>query len=143
MQVDTTISHFFEGYQKGRFSKDGFPQLLQLTDWPPSTIFNGRVPRHSREFINSLPFKEYTHPYRGQLNLAVTPSDRALKPDLGPKMYISYGVAPELGRGDSVTKLRYNKCDTVSNFSFCGTRSLLSLYVVLIIVASILSSSTV
>lgn len=115
MQVVIKLLDFFKGYQKGLVGKDGCPQILQLTDWPPSALFNGSVSRHSLEFISGLPFKQYTHPYGGHLNLAVMPSDGALKPDLGPKMYISYGVAPELGHRDSVTKLRYNKCDTVSN----------------------------
>ncbi|KAF1001529.1 hypothetical protein AG4045_028450 [Apium graveolens] len=113
VEVDTKLSHFFKGYQEGQIGEDGCPQILQLKDWPPSTLFNYLVPRHSWEFISSLPFKEYTHPYSGNLNLAVMPSDGVLKPDLRPKMHISYGVAPELERGDSVKNLQYNMCDTV------------------------------
>lgn len=121
MQVDTKLSHFFKGYQEGQIGEDGSPQILRLKDWPSSTLFNYLVPRHSWEFISSLPFKEYTHPYSGYLNLAVMLSDGVLKPDLRPKMHISYGVAPELEHGDSVTKLRYNMCDTVS-ISFLTAR---------------------
>ncbi|KAK1384282.1 hypothetical protein POM88_022017 [Heracleum sosnowskyi] len=63
----------------------------------------------------------------GHLNLAVTPPDGVLKPDLGPKMYISYGVASELGRGDSVTKLQYNKCDVVNVLMHAQPNSLTEL----------------
>lgn len=113
MQVDINVHHFFKGYLEGRFDQEGWPQILKLNDWPPSGLFGERLPRHCAEFVTCLPFKEYTHPCRGYLNFSVKLPERSLKPDMGPKIYIAYGVSQELGRGDSVTKLHYQMSDSV------------------------------
>ncbi|KAG8382085.1 hypothetical protein BUALT_Bualt05G0039800 [Buddleja alternifolia] len=111
---DVNIHKFFRGYTEGREGYRSWPELLKLKDWPPSTLFEERLPRHGSEFINALPFKEYTHPRFGILNLAAKSPKEMLKPDLGPKTYIAYGFAEELGRGDSVTKLHCDLSDAVN-----------------------------
>lgn len=113
MQGDINIHKFFVGYSKGCFDFKMWPHILKLKDWPPSNYFEERLPRHGAEFICSLPFKEYTHPQEGILNLAVKLPEGSVKPDMGPKTYIAYGFAQELGRGDSVTKLHCDMSDAV------------------------------
>lgn len=105
---------FFMGYMRGRRHPMTFwPEMLKLKDWPPSSMFDQRLPRHGAEFITALPFPEYTDPRYGPLNLAVRLPAGVLKPDLGPKTYIAYGCYEELGRGDSVTKLHCDMSDAV------------------------------
>lgn len=113
MQVEVNTHEFFTGYLKGQFDKENWPLMLKLKDWPTSTTFEQRLPRHNAEFLCCLPFKEYTHPTRGLLNLAVKLPKQSLKPDMGPKTYIAYGFQEELGRADSVTKLHCDMSDAV------------------------------
>ncbi|KAH9707277.1 lysine-specific demethylase jmj25 [Citrus sinensis] len=111
---EVNIHQFFKGYTDGRFDKESWPQILKLKDWPPSNLFEERLPRHNVEFLGCLPFKEYTHPRAGALNIATKLPKKSLKPDMGPKTYIAYGVAQELGRADSVTKLHCDMSDAVN-----------------------------
>ncbi|KAK8956318.1 hypothetical protein KSP40_PGU001469 [Platanthera guangdongensis] len=99
---------FFRGYVEGRIHQNGWPEMLKLKDWPPSSFFAERLPRHCSEFIAALPYKDYTHPVAGIMNLASRIPEGRPSPDLGPKTYIAYGFHDELGRGDTVTKLH---CD--------------------------------
>ncbi|KAF5939505.1 hypothetical protein HYC85_023764 [Camellia sinensis] len=112
-EVKINIRQFFKGYLEGRFHSSLWPQLLKLKDWPSSNSFEEHLPRHAAKFIDCLPFKEYTHPRFGFFNLAVKLPLTTLKPDLGPKIDIAYGVDQELGYGDSLTKLRCNMADAV------------------------------
>ncbi|XP_057454556.1 lysine-specific demethylase JMJ26-like [Lotus japonicus] len=113
-EVEINIHRFFKGYSEGRTHRDSWPEVLKLKDWPPSNSFERKLPRHGMEFISALPYKEYTHPRSGFLNMATKLPKKSLKPDLGPKTYIAYGFAEELGCGDSVTKLHCDMSDAVN-----------------------------
>ncbi|WJX21574.1 hypothetical protein P8452_10986 [Trifolium repens] len=111
---DINIHQFFTGYIKGRMDWLNWPQVLKLKDWPPSDLFQELLPRHHAEFISFLPYKEYTDPFKGSLNLVVKLPDYCVMPDMGPRTYIAYGFAQEFGRGDSVTKLHCDASDAVN-----------------------------
>uniref|UniRef100_A0A453MSI8 JmjC domain-containing protein n=1 Tax=Aegilops tauschii subsp. strangulata TaxID=200361 RepID=A0A453MSI8_AEGTS len=113
-EVEINTSFFFNGYSRGAVGPDGLPVLLKLKDWPQHSSFEDRLPRHLAEFISALPFREYTDHKSGPLNLAVKLPKKVIKPDLGPKTYIAYGVAQELGVGDSVTKIHCDMSDAVN-----------------------------
>ncbi|KAL9243495.1 hypothetical protein vseg_017374 [Gypsophila vaccaria] len=123
-EVEVSTREFFKGYKEGRSYENMWPVMLKLKDWPPSDSFENLLPRHCDEFISALPYQEYTDPRHGILNLGTMLPSTFLKPDLGPKTYIAYGVAQELGRGDSVTKLHCDMSDAVNILMHTGDVSL-------------------
>ncbi|KAF6135377.1 hypothetical protein GIB67_027251 [Kingdonia uniflora] len=113
MQIEVSIHHFFKWYSSGLYYEDMWPKMLKLKDWPPDNSFEELLPHHFSNFISALPFQEYTNPTSGYLNIAVKLPTKSLKPNLGPKTYIAYGAAAELGRGDSLTKFHCDMSDAV------------------------------
>ncbi|KAK6150845.1 hypothetical protein DH2020_015777 [Rehmannia glutinosa] len=107
------MHQFFKGYADGLFDSKGQLKILKLEDWPPAESLKERLPRHFSEFVGCLPFKHYSHPRAGYLNMSTMMPEMSLKPDLGPKMCFSYGGGEELGL-DSVTNLQYALSDRVN-----------------------------
>nr|KAJ0190921.1 hypothetical protein LSAT_V11C800436190 [Lactuca sativa] len=81
-QVDVNLQKFFTWYTDGIYDTEGWPHILKLKDWPPSNSCEERFPCHGVEFTTSFPFKEYTHPCDGYLNIAVKLPEKSLKPDM-------------------------------------------------------------
>ena len=99
MQVTLDLYKFLRGYL------EAWPMFIKLEEWKPQCLSEEEWPRHFVEFMKCLPFKDYTHPYAGYLNVANKLPDIFLKLDMGPRMDIAY-------RG-TITRLRCDKCDTV------------------------------
>ncbi|CAI9270142.1 unnamed protein product [Lactuca saligna] len=90
-EVDVNLQKFFTWYTDGIYDTKGWPQILKLKDWPTLNSFEERLPHRGVEFITCLPFKDYTHPRDGYLNLAIKLPEKSLKPDMGKDMITSVG----------------------------------------------------
>ncbi|XP_015939790.1 E3 ubiquitin-protein ligase JMJ24 [Arachis duranensis] len=112
-EIDIELSYFMTGYTEGRTHENGWPQLLKLKDWPSPSASEEFLLYQRPEFIGKLPLLQYIHSKWGLLNVAAKLPHYSLQNDVGPKIYISYGINHELGRGDSVTNLHFNMRDMV------------------------------
>jgi [histone H3]-dimethyl-L-lysine9 demethylase len=109
---------FFAGYQVGFSHPDCWPQLLRLKYCHNDSSLAKRSPRHEEDFMDVLPFPEYTVPRNGPLNLVSYLPLGKLRSHLGPNIDIAYGVQEELGDGDSVINLHNELYDVVNIISF-------------------------
>jgi lysine-specific demethylase 3 len=98
--VEINIHQFFAGYEESHLQPGEWPEMLKINDWPPSNYFEERLSCHEAKFFASLPFHEYTNPRDGLFNLTTLLPKHAIKPDLGPKTSIAYGLKEELGKGN-------------------------------------------
>lgn len=112
-EVNIELGQFMKGYSEGRLRENGFPQMLKLKDWPSPSASEEFFLYQRPEFISNFPFLEFIHSKWGLLNVAAKLPHYSLQNDVGPKIFISYGLSEELGRGDSVTNLHLNMRDMV------------------------------
>lgn len=114
LQIDIQLGQFIRGYSEGRIHENGWPEMLKLKDWPSPSASEEFLLYQRPEFISKLPLLEFIHSKWGLLNVAAKLPHYSLQNDVGPKIFISYGMYEELGRGDSVNNLHISMRDLVS-----------------------------
>ena len=113
------VNEFFKAFDSREWFERNIKEphghgMLKLRDWPTEDDFKGKLPRHYADFLQMLPFQEYTNMIDGPLNLSTALPKEWVPPDLGPKSYIAMGRKKEAGAGDSVTKLHQDMSDAVN-----------------------------
>lgn len=91
--------------------------MLKLKDWPSPSASEEFLLYQRPDFSSKLPLLEYIHSKWGLLNVAAKLPHYSLQNDVGPKIFMSYGMYDELGRGDSVNHLHFSTRDMVSSLS--------------------------
>ena len=66
--------------------------ILKLKDWPTADDFIDTMPDRFTDLMQALPLPQYTG-REGIFNIAAQLPDFFVRPDLGPKMYIAYGMS--------------------------------------------------
>ncbi|XP_075523143.1 E3 ubiquitin-protein ligase JMJ24-like isoform X1 [Primulina tabacum] len=112
-EINIELGEFMKGYFDGGIHENGRPQLLKLKDWPSPSASEEFLLCHRSEFINQLPLLEFIHSKWGLLNVAAKLPHYSLQNDVGPKIFITYGMHKEIGQGDSTDNLRLNMRDMV------------------------------
>ncbi|CAG8499205.1 1166_t:CDS:2 [Acaulospora morrowiae] len=114
----TSVRAFFEGFQdiEKRLIVDEKYPCLKLKDWPATDDFANMFPDHFDDFMDVLPFKEYTT-RSGVLNLAHRLPINMNRPDLGPKMYNAYG-SDDGEHGIGTTNLHLDMTDAVNMMAY-------------------------
>ncbi|KAK6915589.1 WRC domain [Dillenia turbinata] len=112
-EVDVDLHEFIRGYSEGRLHENGLPELLKLKDWPSPSACEEFLMYQKPEFISKLPLLEFIHSKWGLLNVAAKLPHYSLQNDAGPKIFMSYGMHEELGRGNAVTNLHCSMRDMV------------------------------
>ncbi|KAH7847344.1 hypothetical protein Vadar_024994 [Vaccinium darrowii] len=112
-EITIELSQFIKGYSEGQIHENGWPQMLKLKDWPSPSASEEFLLYQRPDFISKLPLLEYIHSKWGLLNVAAKLPHYSLQNDVGPKIFMSYGMYDELGRGDSVDNLHFSMRDMV------------------------------
>lgn len=92
-------------------NKLGSSQVLKVKDWPQTQDLQNKIPGLYDDFMRTVPAPEYCSA-SGYLNLANRLPEEYLPPDLGPKMFISYGSDTQGKTGE--TNLHCDITDAVN-----------------------------
>jgi len=112
-EITIELGQFIKGYSEGRIHENGWPQILKLKDWPSPSASEEFLLYQRPDFSSKLPLLECIHSKWGLLNVAAKLPHYSLQNDVGPKIFMSYGMYDELGRGDSVDNLHFSMRDMV------------------------------
>ncbi|GFY91787.1 protein B160 [Actinidia rufa] len=110
-EIEICRKQIFMGSLEGKSHANMHYEMLKLKVLLSSYLFQEQFPDHHAEIIRSLPLQDYLS---GLLNLAANSLLDAAKPDLGPRLYISFGSPDNLTQADFLTKLCYNSHDVVN-----------------------------
>ncbi|KAG8905755.1 hypothetical protein FRB99_008328 [Tulasnella sp. 403] len=113
-----TVRKFFK--QFGHY--EGRKKCLKLKDWPPTSEFSQEFPELYQDFANAVPIPNYTR-RDGILNIAshFPVNEKALIPDIGPKMYNAF-EASETAGGKGSTRLHMDMADAVNIMLYASPR---------------------
>ena len=93
------------------------PRTLKLKDWPPCETFATKLPDWFQDLLSAFPLSAYTSRY-GVINLVSRLPENFVRPDLGLKVYSTYGSAstPLVGS----TNLHLDISDAVNLLDYVG-----------------------
>ncbi|KAJ3099152.1 WD repeat-containing protein 19 [Phlyctochytrium planicorne] len=110
------VGEFFQGFhstQQRPKDENGENFILKLPDWPTDSDFQSKFPEHFKDFMENVPFKQYTT-RNGPRNLAARMPIELVPSDLGPKLYCAYGSFDEGPKGVGTTPLHLDMADAVN-----------------------------
>lgn len=111
----------FLGSFRGKAETNTCQEKLKLDGWLSSSLFQEQFPNHFDDILKLLPIPHYMDPKRGLLNIATNLPDTIQPPNLGPCLNISYRSGEEYANHNSVKKLGFETCDTVSFLSLSNS----------------------
>ncbi|CAO3622127.1 unnamed protein product [Cunninghamella echinulata] len=106
---EMTVNDFFKNYSLE--SQDQHAPILKIKDWPSQSDFKEQFPQLYDDFKKIVPASDYSTP-DGKFNLSNRLPSSYLKPDLGPKMFIAYGIGNDNTTGS--TNLHCDMTDAVN-----------------------------
>ncbi|XP_039201529.1 probable JmjC domain-containing histone demethylation protein 2C isoform X1 [Crotalus tigris] len=111
-----SVKEFWDGFEeisKRQKNKNGEIIVLKLKDLPSGDDFRTMMPARYEDVLKSLPLPEYCNP-EGKLNLASYLPGFFVRPDLGPRLCSTYGIAAAKDHDIGTTNLHIEVSDIVN-----------------------------